>query len=131
MEPERRSQEQAQANLAEAVSDYAAIRRRVDWILGQRRGSRRVLSGELSRISARIDRLRTEMSGAPMAASDFTVSPDPYSYDDMPASQTTPAACRSSQSLTISPTSCPRYKPRRQSTRDFRSLRTHGVRPAG
>ena len=27
----------------------------------------------------------------PMAASDFTVSPDPYSYDDMPASQTDPS----------------------------------------
>ena len=27
----------------------------------------------------------------PMAASDFTVSPDPYSYDDMPAGQTDPS----------------------------------------
>ena len=34
--------------------------------------------------------IRLNFLRIPMAASDFTVSPDPYSYDDMPAGQTDP-----------------------------------------
>jgi glucosylceramidase len=35
--------------------------------------------------------IRLNLLRVPMAASDFTVSPDPYSYDDMPAGQTDPS----------------------------------------
>ena len=61
--PNEDSREQAETNLAEVVSDYAAIGREVDRILGPQRGSKRLLRGELSRITARIHHLRTEIPG--------------------------------------------------------------------
>ena len=63
LEPERRLQEQAEANLAEAVAEYLAIGREVELILGPQRGSEPALRDELSRISVRIHRLRSEIAG--------------------------------------------------------------------
>ena len=63
LEPERRLQQQAEANLVEAVSDYAARGREIEGILGPRHGSKRLLRDELSRIAARIHHLGTEISG--------------------------------------------------------------------
>ena len=66
----------------------------------------------------------------PMAASDFTVSPEPYSYDDMPAGQTDPRLSQFSIAHDL-PYIIPVLQQGFRSTRAFRSLRTHGVRPDG
>jgi glucosylceramidase len=63
LEPERRLQEQAEVNLTEAVSDYASLGHEVDRILGPRGGSTGQLTSELSRVSARIHYLRSQIAG--------------------------------------------------------------------
>jgi Glycosyl hydrolase family 30 TIM-barrel domain len=66
----------------------------------------------------------------PVAASDFTVSPDPYSYDDMPAGRTDPGLSHFSIAHDL-PYIIPALQQALQVNPGLQILANHGVRPVG